>query len=121
MSGVGAESVLLALDCPTGCYPRRILLDVNTGRLWSQQMLEVVGNVVRGSVAEHAVDDSIPRVATVGRGGSLPNCVDDPSRWFVCNRGEAVSVSFVHLAVKVDVLARSCFVVAEGIWAGGCG
>ena len=107
MSGVDAESVLLALDGPMGCYPRRVLLDFNTGRLWSQQMREVVGNVVRGPVADHAVDDSIPRVTTIGRGGSLPNCINDPSRWLVSNRGEAVSVSGVHLAVKVNVLNKS--------------
>jgi hypothetical protein len=36
MSGVGAESLLFSLDCPMGGYPRRALLDVNTGRLRSQ-------------------------------------------------------------------------------------
>lgn len=107
MSGIGAESVLLALDCAMGCYPHRVLLDFNTGWLWAQQRPGVVGNAVRGPVADHAVDDSIPRVTTICLGRSLPNRINDPSRWFICNRGEAVSVSGVYLAVKVNVLDKS--------------
>jgi hypothetical protein len=79
-------------------------------------MHDVVGYVVRGPVAEHAVDDSIPRVTTNGLGGSLPDCIDDPSRWFICNRGEAVSMSGVHLEAKVDLPDTSCFVISEGTW-----
>ena len=116
MSCAGVENSLLALDCPMGGYPRRALLDVHTGRPWSQQMRGVVGNVVRGPVAEHAVDDAIPRVTTIGLCGALPDCIDDPSRWFVGNRGEAVSMSGVHLEAKVDLPDTSCFVISEGTW-----
>jgi hypothetical protein len=94
------------LDAPPGCDPGCSSGDVTTGRLRSEDIGGVVGDLKAGSDLDCSVDDSIPYGTPIGLGGTLADGIDDPARWLVGDGVEPVLVSGAGLLVESDVAAK---------------